>query len=499
MISLKYIKLFEAFDSSKVSGVISYIKNKDKFINTLKLVCNTIDFPYSKLSDDLFEYLPFKKALNKKAIDQNIGEISLIKFWFDVNGNYLEMTGVDGIKRSVYLDTNPNSYTLGKELSREDYDDIATGTIIQIDLDGDKVVGQIYYDRGSKYLIQNKREGDEPYSNDWKLIAKKSWALSRFNFENAYILIPNTKEEEEEDPYSHNVLLSAYNNGFSPSNEDVRKYINSAHFSLILDIKKLKKSEVNSTLIKKDRRDAKKGSLALKSDEVIRGENIGRYVDKISKSSSISGNLDDLKSTGKMITRILGGRNMLYFIHPKDRTESLYNLEQISSNMFDIFRTVNKEHSDEYSIDTRSKTVSYLVNSINNTISDTIKQNADSNIYINDTIRFIDKNISSEYRVFFELLNELSDTIYKHISSYKVETLDDFEIVLEEVNFIRQLLNTNRRKTFKELNRYFGRIQAFEADRNYNVFIEVIDSIDSNILKSEIETINRIIKKHIIK
>jgi hypothetical protein len=95
------------------------------------------------------------------------------------------------------------------------------------------------------------------------------------------------------------------------------------------------------------------------------------------------------------------------------------------------------------------------------------------------------------------VLNELSDTIYKHISSYKVETLDDFEI-LEEVNFIRQLLNTNRRKTF-ELNRYFGRIQAFEADRNYNVFTEVIDSIDSNILKSEIETINRIIKKHIIK
>jgi hypothetical protein len=28
MISLKYIKLFEAFDSSKVSGVISYIKIK---------------------------------------------------------------------------------------------------------------------------------------------------------------------------------------------------------------------------------------------------------------------------------------------------------------------------------------------------------------------------------------------------------------------------------------------------------------------------------------
>jgi hypothetical protein len=91
MISLKYIKLFEAFDSSN-SGVISYIKNKDKFI---KLVC-TIDFHTQNYQ---MIWIPsFQKALNKKAIDQNIGEISLIKFWFDVNGT-LKMTGVDGIKR----------------------------------------------------------------------------------------------------------------------------------------------------------------------------------------------------------------------------------------------------------------------------------------------------------------------------------------------------------------------------------------------------------------
>jgi hypothetical protein len=65
-----------------------------------------------------------------------------------------------------------------------------------------------------------RQKGSQPYGDDWKLISKKSWALSDFNFDDAYILIPNKKKEEEEDPYSHNVLLSAM---IIASNGDVRK------------------------------------------------------------------------------------------------------------------------------------------------------------------------------------------------------------------------------------------------------------------------------------
>jgi hypothetical protein len=51
---------------------------------------------------------------------------------------------------------------------------------------------------------RQEKKGSQPYGDDWKLISKKSWALSDFNFDWYRYL---TKEQEE-DPYSHNVLLS---------------------------------------------------------------------------------------------------------------------------------------------------------------------------------------------------------------------------------------------------------------------------------------------------
>jgi hypothetical protein len=76
------------------------------------------------------------------------------------------------------------------------------------------------------------------------------------------------------------VLLSAHDNSFSLKWRCEK--INILHIFVNIRYKKVKKSEVNSTIIKKIE-EMLKGSLALKSDEVIRGENIGRYVDKISK------------------------------------------------------------------------------------------------------------------------------------------------------------------------------------------------------------------------
>jgi hypothetical protein len=71
MSKLQHIKLFEAFESIKLTKTLGYIKDKsdkNNFLDRLKRVCGSIDFPYSKLSDEFFEYLPFKKALDKAAI-----------------------------------------------------------------------------------------------------------------------------------------------------------------------------------------------------------------------------------------------------------------------------------------------------------------------------------------------------------------------------------------------------------------------------------------------
>ena len=62
---MKYIKLFEAFQSTILSKTLGYLDkwSKPVFLEHVKKVCKEVDFPISELNDDYFQYLPFKKAL----------------------------------------------------------------------------------------------------------------------------------------------------------------------------------------------------------------------------------------------------------------------------------------------------------------------------------------------------------------------------------------------------------------------------------------------------
>lgn len=73
MRQLKYIKLFEAFESIKLTKILGYINQESKrgFIQKLESISRQYDFPMSNFSDDMFQYLPFKKALNVKLEEKN--------------------------------------------------------------------------------------------------------------------------------------------------------------------------------------------------------------------------------------------------------------------------------------------------------------------------------------------------------------------------------------------------------------------------------------------
>ena len=60
MKNLKYIKLFEAFESVKLSKTLGFISKdaRGTFISQLKFLADRMDLPYSKYSDDYFQYLP---------------------------------------------------------------------------------------------------------------------------------------------------------------------------------------------------------------------------------------------------------------------------------------------------------------------------------------------------------------------------------------------------------------------------------------------------------
>jgi hypothetical protein len=146
---MKYLMFYEGFESRILKSTLGFINKDEKndFINLLKNLCVSIDFPFSKLSDDFFEYLPFKKALwkndmtgdepcgatSKKAfpeyavegevckggkikrlwgsrtrdvecpvchgtgLKEKEEELKLLKFWFSKDGKFINTTAVDGI------------------------------------------------------------------------------------------------------------------------------------------------------------------------------------------------------------------------------------------------------------------------------------------------------------------------------------------------------------------------------------------------------------------
>ena len=54
---MKFIKLFEAFESTLLSKTLNYVKgeSKSKFLDGVKAICNKYDFPENKLNDSFFE------------------------------------------------------------------------------------------------------------------------------------------------------------------------------------------------------------------------------------------------------------------------------------------------------------------------------------------------------------------------------------------------------------------------------------------------------------
>jgi hypothetical protein len=188
MKNLKYIKLFEAFDANTLNATLRHIKGSDdkkNFLSNLKIICQKFDIPESKLTDDLFTYLPFNRALrfnNVVSDDQPcdaVGEfvhgercdngkvkrpwgrgfrvvdcgtckgtgikpkrsdLSLLKFWFNSEGKYVATTAVDGIYRpstnTAATTFSPNlvDYDVVKRIPKSRINELETGDIIALDL-----------------------------------------------------------------------------------------------------------------------------------------------------------------------------------------------------------------------------------------------------------------------------------------------------------------------------------------------------------------------------
>lgn len=219
---MKYINLFEAFESEKLSKTLKYIESgdKQKVISILRKLCEQIDFPFSQLSDDYIEYLAFRKALWKNdmtgdkpceatserefpgheiagekctngrikrlwgsrprevacpvcggtGVKPKKPELKLLKFWFNKDGKFIITTAVDGIIRSHTKSTKTLSRNLAdfdvlpKRLTLREIKNLQTGQPVFIDLrNGRSGVGYIYQADRRTYVMQDFYNAVEPY------------------------------------------------------------------------------------------------------------------------------------------------------------------------------------------------------------------------------------------------------------------------------------------------------------------------------------------------
>jgi hypothetical protein len=439
---MRYLKLFEAFDSIKLSKTLAFINKEDRevFLSQLKMVCDYLDYPISKLSDEDFEYLPFKSAYSLKSDKKDSGEI--IKFWFSKEGEYINKT-INREKEEINSIGLPSKdisdYNIIEDLDHYKIKDFPTGTLLYMRCSEGEGPGYLYNgSRDDMYVIQNFAAGDEPRSFNFKEIASYSWAIDGGDYYSIKLIEYKSKIDIIDIDF-HNLSFRVSNDSISIGNvPDLKK----ANFSIVLNTNNL--PEISLKKIKSERTIRKKG--AFKTNDEIKSENIERYFNKILKSESI------LSDPSIIFKRLLIDKNFLFLFKKVDFKVRINNLNRF---YYDIIRTDDNDYINEQINDVRKEVLNYLKK-----VEVLKKQALDNKNDLKESLKkgeFLGYN-SPRYQpeVYLEMiekLESLSEIIYNKFLSLEMNNLYDVESFVNKFNTLLDYLKNNRN--------YFSRIYEY--------------------------------------
>jgi len=497
---MKHIKLFEAFESKILGRTLGFIQNKsdkDNFLGVLKKICQNIDFPFSKLSELHFEYLPFKRALEKAdmtgdepceatsevvfpdhtvpgakceggQIERKWGSrvrkvecpvchgtglktksprLKLLKFWFTKEGKLVATTAVDGLVKASRGVTTPgkikssedfggeNEYKVSKkDLKLGEVRNLPTGTIVW--LKNDKGSGLAYcYQRGNTFLLQNFAEGATPDDSDWRSIASLSWVImSNSDFDRIDLLEPVTDDQDSEiDPYTWNLQVDTRRN-INLIDRGIEELIKPAHFAIVLDFGKLGKSNFKpASELSSERELSRKDAISLMKDEDIKKANIDRYIELISSRSNLA---DDITRVDKVSKRIIGGQNVLFNFMSSDVI--IDGLSQIIREYLKYIEAVEDGESSE-DIEKRSQYLAQVIRKF-------YKESSDKNKTISTNLAYIKTKLAKEERPdlleIVEKLEKISQNIWNNLKEIKPETIEDLEILIQKIKSVKEIFDS---------------------------------------------------------
>lgn len=564
---MKYIKLFEAFDANILNRILKKNVLDDQsrtvLLNLIKRYLNKQDIPESKVTDDLFKYLPFKSTLkyNVAMVNnactntgedgtlctdgkvtkawggtrngyrkvkcpvcdgtgqvQKEGELSLLKFWFDKDGDYIVTTATDGIYREPsdsvksYISSRLDDYEIVKEVPNNKISSIKSGEFFVCDLVEpatprnrrwgytDRVVTDticvMWKENGRNYAMNNydsnSTGSDLSYSSEGRKYGRYAWHINASKCKNIRLLKKKDLDIDENNPYYYNTFIDTTDFKIRPLN--IENKIKRAHFAIIFDVSLLKEKDyVKKSDIKNSRTDARSNALALVSDDIIRNENIKRYFDKIYDITKVKGEFGDIKKFGSMITRGLGGKYIIFNINAYSSSTFMNNVEYLTSYLFTAIKMLKNAEidgtldslKDDQDFNATIDNINYRYEIIFSLSSD--RREKFANAFINIS-KFLKDNNEKEELEILKLVEDVSNDINKYLNSIKIETIEDIEIFSQEVNILKSIISGDR-LGINKLNYFFDNITS------YNTAIRSLRGVNSEEVIEGLKMLKTIIKR----
>jgi hypothetical protein len=531
---MKYLNLFEAFESEKLSKTLKYIESgdKQKVVTILRRFCEQIDFPFSQLSDDYIEYLSFRKALWKNdmigdqpceatserefpgsevagekctngkikrlwggrprevacplcggtGVKQKKQELKLLKFWFNKDGKFITTTAVDGIVRNNMKSVKTLSRNLSdfdilpKRLTLREIKNLPAGQSVFIDLRNDRSgVGYILHANRRTYVIQDFYQGREPYwtsRSNWEKYGQLSHEINAAS-DYANVKMINLKDDPENvDPYTWNVGLeqSRWDFGRIDTKINIEDSIKDAHFALVLDFGKIKLSGFDT-----------KTQISTDRKEMRQGSLALEKDDDIRKANikrymtELAKSVDiisDISNVNRLVKRYLGGRNALFFMMNASRFGNAL------SEIIDYYYKIMSSNESEKQ---------YYVEQLEGKIRSVLNSASSKNQLFNTNIEAMRKKCvedgKEEYATLLDELSKLSQHIFDKFSNLQIETIDDLEIVRQKILSLKNLLDVSRYglDKFRQSAEYLDRDSINYAYRYLDNYIDNPQKIINNL------------------
>ena len=520
---MKYLKLYEAFESNILSKTLKYLSkgSKDSFLKEVKQICDEMDFPYSKLSDEYFEYLPFNNALKK--VD---GTNKIYKFWLNSDGDLINTTLTDGeILKQKYTSGDSigedNDYVgVGKIYTRYgELDELEDRSKIIILFRGDSkpTLATLLEDDGEYFAIHNNRgfDGGTPDDHDfdeWSEYGEFSWSLRGTDFTKIQLaahkdsVVDGTKEGEI-DYYLYNKKYKKDGNPWTTGSS--KKYLDGSEFAILFNTSKISNFEPKSK-IQSTRKEIKSGAQALRDPEDIGKSNLERRLMVIAKKEF------NINTFNELFNKILFDKYILFFNlddtiksinqiiklweDPSESDQNDYmNALQKWHNTLNNGTTPNKSEVNKFFGDTVTKiggdrekgakltlqhygkiTEDEINTKVTNTIFNTIKRlyNLRTDLLSKEATKMPNCKLLSNK------LQELGQLIINKVKPSTFEDIDDIVIAQEKLNSISRILLSDRYEFKKSHDTIIYWAKGLSGN----------DDVDRHVLESLLDKLNQMIK-----